>query len=267
LRINSVKTKLRRGDPVVGTFSFFGDPAAIEIMGGTGLDFIVIDSEHTARGIESIAGLLRAADCVDLPVIVRVGGAEPNPILRVLDAGALGIMVPHLETPEEARSAVAAARYPPGGSRGAFSISRATRYGAVPFAEHVERSNSEIMVVGLIESRAGVNNIEEILDAGIEVIIVGRGDLSTEMGLPGQPRHPEVLAATDAVTRAVSRRRGPWLGATVGAVGEVGAWTAAGCMVFVYQSDHIALRSGFSDAVPKVHSEFARGAATAPSGD
>jgi 2-keto-3-deoxy-L-rhamnonate aldolase RhmA len=265
LRDNPAKAKLRRGEPVIGAFSFLGDPAAIEILGGTGLDFVIVDTEHTPRGVESLAELVRAADAVSLPVFVRVGGLESNPILRALDMGALGIMVPHLESQDEARLAVAAVRYPPEGSRGAMSISRATGYGAVPFGEHAQRSNSEILLLALIESRAGVSNIEGIIDCGIEVIIVGRGDLSTEMGRVGQQQHPDVLAATDAVTRAVTSRGSSWLGATVGTLPEVGRWAADGCKVFIYNSDHGVLRRGFADAIPQIHSELERATAPAPS--
>ncbi|MBS1879477.1 MAG: hypothetical protein JST31_08190, partial [Actinobacteria bacterium] len=110
---NSTKAKLRNGETVLGTFVFLGDPAVVEIAALAGFDFVIIDSEHAPRGPEAIEGMIRAAEARGITPIVRVSRTDEKEILRALESGAQGIIVPQLESGEQAAEAVAATRYPP----------------------------------------------------------------------------------------------------------------------------------------------------------
>lgn len=238
---------------MIGPFLFFSDPSAAELAGLAGFDFVVIDMEHTAHTLADVQHLVVAAENADVTPIVRVPEADEKLILRVLEMGAQGIMVPMLETAEEAARAANAVRYPPKGTRGTFSHSRPARYGlaAKSLARFFADADQEVLLVGLIETERGVENIESILDAGIEVAIVGRGDLSSFMGLPGEAGHPLVMAAAEAVLGAVAGRGGACWGGMAGAFGprEIELWGSQGCKFFLWRDDRSVLMDEWRLAV------------------
>jgi 4-hydroxy-2-oxoheptanedioate aldolase len=136
-----------------------------------------------------------------------VGSCEANPILRVLDSGAYGVVAPHVKTRGDAQALVDACRYPPVGIRGVNGSTRAAGYGHEKFLNHVEQSNREILTIALIEDKEGVDAIEDIVQvSGLDVICPGPGDLSASMGLLGQMQHPSVQAGVERVARAVHSR-------------------------------------------------------------
>lgn len=245
MRLSDLREAHDRRDPMFGTFSFFADPAAVEMAAYAGLDYVIIDAEHSARSIADIADLVRGADAAGISPIVRVGSTNANYILRVLESGAQGIVVPHIDTAQDAKEVVSAVRYPPAGNRGAFSVSRAARYGSISFATHVDVSNRDVLSIGLIESPIGVSNIGSILDEGLDVIVLGRGDLSCAMGLAGQPHHPAVREATEEVAAAVHAREDVALGAILYGVDEAEWWLSFGCRYFIYQTDFTILLAGY----------------------
>ncbi|HEY5840482.1 MAG TPA: aldolase/citrate lyase family protein, partial [Mycobacterium sp.] len=114
---NRTKEKLRRGEAVLGTFIFLGDPAIVEIASIAGLDFVVIDTEHAARDITQVESIVRAADARGITPLVRVSSLDDKEILRALETGAQGIMVPQVESAEQVRQMLSAMRYPPHGTR------------------------------------------------------------------------------------------------------------------------------------------------------
>lgn len=238
---------------MIGPFLFFSDPSAAELAGLAGFDFVVIDMEHTARTLAEVQHLVMAAETADVTPIVRVPEVDEKLILRVLETGAQGIMVPLLETAEEAARAASAVRYPPKGKRGTFSHSRPARYGlaAKSLARFFAEADQEVLLVGLIETKKGVENIESILDAGIEVAIVGRGDLSSSMGLPGEPGHSSVMQAADLVLSAVARRGGACWAGMAGAYGprEIELWGRQGCRFFLWRDDMSVLMDEWRLAV------------------
>jgi 4-hydroxy-2-oxoheptanedioate aldolase len=213
MRDNPIKAKLEAGETVFGTFVSLPEPGIVEIIGAAGYDFVVIDLEHTPINVGRMRDLLSAADGAGLTPLVRVGTCDANPILRVLDAGAFGVVAPHVCGPEEARDLVRACRYPPQGVRGVSGASRAAGYGRSPFGEHVVRSNQEILTIALIEDRSGVETIDEIAGVeGLDVIFPGPGDLSASLGYIGQMKHPEVVEAVSKIAQVVHSRPGMVLG-------------------------------------------------------
>lgn len=176
---------------------FVGMPAAplVEMCGYAGFDFVIIDNEHGPGGIESTEHLLRAARGSGVIPVVRTFEAD---ILRTLDIGASAIQVPQVNTAEQARRIVAAAKYPPVGTRGAAFSTRAAGYGFFGGERHVADSNAGTAVIVMAETREALANLDAILSVpGIDAVFFGPNDLSFSLGHPGQMSHPDVVGAIE----------------------------------------------------------------------
>jgi 2-keto-3-deoxy-L-rhamnonate aldolase RhmA len=167
----SIKEKLARGEIVTMINPDHPSPSLVEFIAGLGFDAIFIDCEHGMAGIERVQDMCRAARIAGAAPIVRPDANQPWLITRYLDAGAAGVMVPHIDTDDAARELVATVRY----------------------ARHSDFASK--LVVALVESEQGLGNLSQILAVeGIDVFFVGPGDLSNSLGLPGQRFHPSVRA-------------------------------------------------------------------------
>ena len=172
--------ELKKGLPVVGTFIFGCDPKIIEILAYSGLDFVIIDTEHTLLSTEKIDLLIATAKSCKILSFVRIKSSEMSMIPKVLDAGADGIIVPHIEEPKQAEDLVKMCNYPPIGYRSMCSGVRASKYG------HGYDKSSPIIGC-IIESRRGIDGITEIAQVeGISFILIGPRDLSLDLGFNGQ---------------------------------------------------------------------------------
>jgi 4-hydroxy-2-oxoheptanedioate aldolase len=200
--INTLKRKLDFGQSVIGPFLTLNCPDLVELMGLTGFDFLIIDTEHGPMEAESIQNLIRAAELRGITPIVRVSEARDVTILKTLDVGAHGIQVPQVNSREAAESVVRAAKYFPVGSRGA-AMPRAADYGLLPFHEHLASANEQTMVIVHCENRAGLSCIEDIAAVpGVDVVFVGPYDLSQSLGFPGQLDCPQVVLAVERALKA-----------------------------------------------------------------
>jgi 2-keto-3-deoxy-L-rhamnonate aldolase RhmA len=257
MRPNRTKEKLRQGQRVVGTWVMLGDPAIVELAGIAGLDFVIIDMEHTARELSTIEHMVRAAEVVDVTPIVRVSENNEKLILRVLETGVQGVVVPQLETAEDAARAVASVRYPLDGARGVCSLTRAARYGALrpTFADYVDDANDEILLIGLIETAAGVENVGAILDAGVELAYVGRRDLSGSLGVHGHVEHPAVLEAQAAILAAVAERPGRFAGLVPYLDAQTGTWVTSGAQLLTYRTDLSLILEGLEQGARMLRAE------------
>lgn len=209
MRTNSVKRKLQAGEVSIGTFVFeFNTTGIARIAAAAGSEFVVFDMEHTGWSIETIRTLIATTRCTAIPPIVRVPATEYHFIARVLDMGAMGVMVPMVESAGQARNLVASAKYPPVGRRGtAFGVAH-DDYSAGDIAGKMASANAETLLIAQIETADGVRNVDSIAAVpGIDVLWIGQFDLSTSLGIPGEFRHERFQTAMDAVLQATSRHQ------------------------------------------------------------
>jgi 4-hydroxy-2-oxoheptanedioate aldolase len=198
--------------PILGFYA----PALVEMLGYAGFDCIMFDCEHGNLGIQDVENMIRAAHNVDVTPFARVTRNEAKDILRVMDAGAYGFMVPQVETSHAASDAVRAARYYPKGNRGMARSTPAGCWGHGDAAEYVKWVAEETFVMVQIETISGIENLVDILRVeGVDGVIIGSTDLSQSLGFPGQPGHPRVK---DAMKRIVDicREHGKPVGTVAG---------------------------------------------------
>lgn len=199
---NPFKEALAKGERQIGCWMSFADGQIAEIMGTCGFDWLVIDGEHAPNDIRSIRDQLIALTASPSHPVVRVPVGETWMIKQVLDAGAQTVLVPIVESADQARELVRACHYPPKGVRGVgATAARATMFGSV--SEYIQTADQEVCLLVQVENRAGIDALDEILQVeGIDGVFIGPADLSTDMGHQGNSAHPEVRAAiADAITR------------------------------------------------------------------
>ena len=230
-----LREKLRGGKPLVGVFSKTCDPAMIEILGRAGFHYVILDCEHGPSNPMALQNLIRAAEVAGIAPIVRVASIDEE-ISRALDVGAVGVEIPKVETAEDARRAIQAAKFYPGGERGVCRFVRAARYSSKPKAQYFQEANETLVIIQL-EGLEGVENLEEILQVeGVDILFIGPYDLSQSMGLTGQTSHPLVV---EQMRRIVEKARA--LGVAVGAFTEdessLKTWMDAGVRYLSYSVD------------------------------
>jgi 2-keto-3-deoxy-L-rhamnonate aldolase RhmA len=181
-------------------------------MAGCGFDFLFIDLEHGGMGLHTAIEISQAALTAGISPLVRVAAGQFSIATRALDGGALGIVVPHVDTAEEARTVVDRLKYPPLGHRSAIGTMAHFGFRPVAIAESTKTLNAQTLVVVMLESPQAIANADSIAAVeGVDVLLVGTNDLMLEMGLPGDFTHPEVARAYDAVIAACARH-GKWPG-------------------------------------------------------
>ncbi|HSK10516.1 MAG TPA: aldolase/citrate lyase family protein [Vicinamibacterales bacterium] len=194
--------RLKRREPLLGTLLSLPSPEIAEVMAGAGFDWLFVDMEHGLLDFAAAQRMVQAAG--SCPCIVRVPAGNAADIARALDTGAAGIIVPHVNTAAEARAAVMAAKYPPGGAR-SIGAARAQGYGRT-LGDAIAFGNAETAVVAQVEHVDGVRNIDEIAAlTGVDAIFVGPFDLSASLGKPGAIADTDVQAAITRVLGACQR--------------------------------------------------------------
>jgi 2-keto-3-deoxy-L-rhamnonate aldolase RhmA len=193
-----LKIKLNDGNLALGSWISLAHPAIAEIMARIGFDWLAIDLEHSVITIREAEELIRVIDLAGSTPLVRLTSNDHSQIKRVMDAGSHGIIVPMVNSAEEAQSAVDAVKYPNKGRRG-IGLARAQGYGA-NFKEYLEWQENHSIVIVQIEHIKAIENIEEILSVdGVDGFIIGPYDLSGSMGIPGEFDHPELIKAMEKV--------------------------------------------------------------------
>lgn len=213
MRTNRIKELLAAGKVPVGHMVWeFKTRGIATIVATAGCDFILIDMEHSGFDLDAVADLLAWSRHTGLTTVVRVPDLEYHFVGRCLDAGALGIMFPNVESAEEAKQAVAMVKYPPVGRRGAGLAHAHTDYAPANSAEYIAEANKQTLVIAQIESGAGVANADAIAATeGVDILWVGHSDLSINLGIPGQFDHPlfeESIRKTIAACRAHGKGAG-----------------------------------------------------------
>ncbi len=202
---NRLRSRLADGETTLGTMLFeFNTPGVARILASASADFVLIDLEHTGWSVEAIRPLLLAGRPTATAPIVRVQGSSRHLISGVLDVGAVGVMVPMVDTASEAAQVVEAARFVPHGSRG-FGLVYADQVAkGVDLA--MQTIESETIVILQIETRSGLDNVEDIAATpGVDVLWAGLFDLSLSLGVPGMVDHPRVQEAEDRIVAACER--------------------------------------------------------------
>ena len=207
---NTFKQALAQGDRQIGCWLSSGEAVIAEIMGACGFDWLVIDGEHGPNDIRSIRDQLMALEASASHPVVRLPIGETWMVKQVLDVGAQNILIPMVETADQARDMVRACQYPPHGTRGVgATAARATMFGKT--SEYIQTADQEICLLLQVENRAGIENLDAILAVeGVDGVFIGPADLSTDMGHQGNSAHPEVRAVTsDALQRIKAAGKSP----------------------------------------------------------
>jgi len=195
------RARLRSREPLLGTFIKTPTVQPVEICAAAGLDFVVIDQEHAPFDIVTIDTMILAGRAAGIPVLVRVPGSESRDILPVLDCGAQGVLVPHVDSGARAHEVVAESRYR-GGRRGFTNSSRAGRYGGAGFIEHVTASDAACAVMAMVEDPAALEVLPAIMATpGLDAVFIGRGDLATALAVDSTSA-PPVIEATERIAAA-----------------------------------------------------------------
>jgi 2-keto-3-deoxy-L-rhamnonate aldolase RhmA len=207
VRENRVKRALQSGGIAVGTMMLeFNTSGIARIAAAAGAEFAIFDMEHTGWSLETIRELMATSRCVDLVPIVRPPVGEYHFLARLLDVGAMGVVIPMMESAAQAREAVACTRYPPQGRRGAAFTIAHDDYQPGDLGGKMRRANEERILVSLIETAEGVERAAEIAAVdGVDVLWIGQFDLTNSLGIPGQFTHPDFHHAVARVLEACQR--------------------------------------------------------------
>jgi len=200
---NPFKAAIARGEPQVGLWLSMADAYSAEICASAGFDWLLIDGEHAPNDLRSTLAQLQAIAPYGGHAVVRVVAADPALIKQLLDVGAQTLLVPMVETPEQAAAAAAATRYPPAGLRGVgASVARAARWGAR--RDYLQEADDEVCLLVQAESARSLKNLDAICAVdGVHGVFVGPADLAASMGHLGNAGHPEVQAAIDGAIRTI----------------------------------------------------------------
>jgi 4-hydroxy-2-oxoheptanedioate aldolase len=240
------RARMLAGEALTGTFVQSHDPGQCEFLGRLGFDFLCVEGEHSAMGIESVQALVAGAALAPIAALVRVAGNDPIAIAAALDAGAAGVIVPRVDDAASAAAAVAATRYPPLGERG-LGPSRATGFGA-DIPAYLGRANDDLLLAVQVETGAAVDALDSILEVdGVDMIFVGPGDLGCSLGI-ADPTSPELRGIVESVltrTRERGRLAGVWAANTA----DAARWRDIGAELVILGSDLIWLARGVTAAL------------------
>lgn len=240
-----LKEKLRNRQTQIGTFVKLADPTALEVLGLAGMDFAIIDTEHAPCDQMLLLDMIRAADSVGLPTIVRVPeGTEPH-ILKALDIGASGVQIPGLSTVEEIREAVSFTKYAPRGVRGLSFAQRSAGYGTKEKFQYMQDSNDGLINVVHIENKDAAARVEELCALeDIDVLFIGPMDISQSLGHPGDPGHEDVQKVVHKVID-VCNSKGKSFGIFVGTPEAAQKYMELGASYIALASDLAFMRKGY----------------------
>lgn len=233
--------------PLAGIWVCSGSPLVAEICAGSGMDWTLIDMEHSPNGLESVLAQLQAVAAYPITPVVRVPAADTVTIKQVLDLGAQNLLVPMVSSAEEARHVVEAVRYPPRGRRGVGSaLARSARWNRVE--DYLANADAHVSLFVQVETLEGVEAAGEIAAVdGVDGVFVGPSDLAASMGLLGQQAHPDVVAAVHRAFDAV-RAAGTPVGVNAFDPAAADAYAAAGASFLLVGAD-VAILARASEAL------------------
>ncbi|HSD51632.1 MAG TPA: aldolase/citrate lyase family protein [Candidatus Methylomirabilis sp.] len=255
---NRLKHILKTGKKTAGAWAQLCSPTSAEILCRAGFDWILIDMEHSPADLQTLVAQLQAMGAYGVVPLVRAPWNDLVWIKRILDAGAFGVMIPSVNTREQALAAVQACKYPPVGLRGIAGSPRAAGFGR-DTAASLKRANDEILVIIQVETPQAIENLDEIGKVpGVDALFIGPMDLSTSMGHLGNPAHPEVQAAI-ATVEAKAKALGMPLGTISAGWEQAKALYDRGYQLVTLLSDVILLSKASADALAKFREAFPAG--------
>ena len=254
---NTIKESLKKGLSVLGTsLTDCRDPEFATLLHAAGLDFFFVDMEHSPTTYSEIQGLCRAARAAGILPMVRVPQNESFLITRALDVGAMGLVVPRVHSPAEARSAVDYMKYIPVGRRGFGMRSIITDYHWTNARDEMDSANRETMVVLQIESKEGLESVEEIAAIpGVDALMIGPYDLTISMGIAEEFRNPVFWKAVDRVIQACSKA-GIAAGVQFGSMELLRECQKRGVRFLLYSNDVTVLLDGYRQAMVLLRQGF-----------
>jgi 2-keto-3-deoxy-L-rhamnonate aldolase RhmA len=209
---NKLKAMIAQDGAAIGSWVTLTDAAVVELMGLAGYDFALIDIEHASLDYQTVENMIRAAELVGITPLVRVGQNQENVILRVVESGVHGVVVPHVMDRDSAERAVQYTKYEPRGIRGISSMTRAARWSTVDFGEHVRNANDQTLVIPMVEDKEAIDNIDDIVGVdGVDIVLIGPADLARAYGVTSEKNPPIIRDAIEHVVQA-ARRAGKPLG-------------------------------------------------------
>lgn len=216
MRPNPIRQRLVRGESVMGMMHFTASPMMVEVMASAGLDFFIIDFEHSPIDIGMAAHLVRAGDAAGIAPLVRIPGIDPGLVKKVLNLGVQGIVLPH-GTRANCEALLSAVRYEPEGTRGSCPAIRQANYGPPNWREFQEEANREILVIPLIEDPAALADMEALAAIpGLDVFFLGPFDFSVAAGVPGAGFDHPIMAQAIERMIAIAQRHGKYVMTSVG---------------------------------------------------
>ena len=254
---NAFKAAIKAGRTQLGLWLICANPYTAEIGATSGYDWLLIDGEHGPNDVPTILSQLQAVAAYSSHAIVRTVNKDPALIEQILDCGAQTLLVPMVDTAQEARDLVSAMRYPTRGIRGVAPISaRASRWGRV--ADYVERVEEELCLLVQVESARGLANLDEITQVeDVDGVFIGPADLSASMGHLRDPGHPDVSAAIEKAIRRI-RELGKAAGIICTEPAAAKRYIACGANFVAIAVDTMLLTKGIDEAWQRTNEELAR---------
>jgi 2-keto-3-deoxy-L-rhamnonate aldolase RhmA len=263
MRVNEVKRMLRAGGVSLGTMVFeFISPGLPRILAEAGAEFAIYDTEHTWFTTEQIGYLISATRATGMAPLVRVANIDYPLMSRPMDMGAMGLMIPRVETRAQVEAVIRAIKYPPEGQRGvALGIAHDDYTGGDVQAK-LRQANEESLVIVQVETATAIDNLEAMLSVpGVDVAWVGHFDLTVSMGIPGQFEHPRFLDAMERVV-AVSQQYGVTPGIMQSDVASARQWLARGFRALAYSGDLWLMQGALSGGLRQLRAGLPSGEGT-----
>jgi 2-dehydro-3-deoxyglucarate aldolase/4-hydroxy-2-oxoheptanedioate aldolase len=254
----TLKQRLESGDRTIGAFLQITSPVAAEILAGSGFDWLIVDLEHAPGDFANLLAQLQAMNGSRSVPFARAPWNDAVAIKRILDTGVMGVLVPYVNTREEAEAAVAACKYPPRGIRGVAGSPRAAGYGRNARG-YLAGANEQTIVIVAIETGQAVDNLDAILEVdGLDGIFIGPMDLASSLGYLGDPSVPEVKATIAGIESKVLAS-GKFLGTVAATWDQVRACFDKGYRWLIVLQDGVALRAAGDAVVARFRQEYAEG--------
>lgn len=256
--MSSLKNKLKKGQPIIGTMLVLMDnPDIVKLLKVCEFDYFIVDCEHSTYDFKDVAGLLGMAKAIGLPGIVRIPEAKREVVLKYIEAGAAGFLLPNTETEEQAKALVEYSKYAPMGNRGISLFRPHAGYNKIANTlEYMEKANNETILMVQIESGKGVDNVENILAIeGIDVAFIGPNDLSQSLGIMGQYDNPLFINSVEKVIR-VAKGKGKHAGIHLMDVEPLQKWIGKGMTFNLVFNELIMMTNYAKENLKKLKKEY-----------